>query len=74
MPQMEIAGADFDPRIGHADDRPPQLLIVEADRFQHGAGGRALRPVSDRPTVPLAAVSVAWSCVSHLHPFFFFGR
>jgi hypothetical protein len=39
---MKIAGHGFDPGVGHANQRLPQILVREANGFEHGAGGRAV--------------------------------
>ena len=38
--QVEIAGCDVAPRVGHGDERPRQIGVRQACRFQHGAGRR----------------------------------
>ncbi len=42
-PQMEIAGTDFDPGVGDADERLLQIRVGESGALQHRARGRAAR-------------------------------
>ena len=46
--QVEVAGPDLDPGVGHADERLPQVGVGEAGGLQHGAGGRAARAGGQR--------------------------
>ena len=41
--QVQVAGADLDPGVGHADERLPQVGVGEAGALEHGARGRAAR-------------------------------
>ena len=52
--QVIVAGADFDPGVGDADDGLTQIFVGKADRLQHGAGGSAVGSIGDSATVALA--------------------
>jgi hypothetical protein len=45
--QMVVAGSDFDPGVGHADQRSLEIVIFEAAGAQHGARSSAIRPVDE---------------------------
>ena len=62
MAEVEVAGPDFNPGVGDADDGAAQLVVVEADRLEHGAGGRAAGAVGDGAAMALE-VAVGWRCV-----------
>ena len=47
LPQVVIAGHGLDPGIGHADDGLGEVLVGEADGFQHGAGWGAVAALGD---------------------------
>jgi hypothetical protein len=34
--QVEVTGANFDPGVGDADERPFQIFVSKSGRFQHG--------------------------------------
>ncbi len=40
--QVEVAGHDFDPGVGDADDRARQVLVGKSNGFQHRAGRRSI--------------------------------
>src|SRR5262249_56471098 len=42
-PQVEIAGADFDPGVGHTDERFLQIVIGESGAFEHRPRRSAVR-------------------------------
>src|SRR5262249_53135079 len=46
--QVVVARADFDPRVGDADERLLEIGVREADRLQHRARARAARPGGER--------------------------
>ena len=64
MAEVEIAGADLDPGVGDADDGAAQLVVVEADSLEHGAGGRAAGAVGDGAAVALE-IAVGWRRLVH---------
>ncbi len=45
--QVVVAGADFNPGVGDADEGPAEVLVGEADRFQHGSRGRPAGPLDE---------------------------
>ena len=45
--QVIVAGPDFDPGVGHADERFLEIVIFEAAGAQHGARSSAIRPVDE---------------------------
>jgi hypothetical protein len=50
-PQVEVARPDLDPGVGDADDRPAQVLIREANGFQHRTGRGAIGAIRDGAAV-----------------------
>jgi len=44
---VEVAGSDLGPGIGDADEGFGQVLIAEADGFEHGAGAGAFGAVDE---------------------------
>ena len=43
--EVIVAGTDFDPGIGHADERSREVIILEAGGAKHGACTHAVRAV-----------------------------
>ncbi len=43
LPEVVVARANLDPRIGQADDRLAEGLVIEARRLEHRARGRPVR-------------------------------
>jgi hypothetical protein len=60
--QMEIAGTDLDPGVGHANQGSGEIGIGQADRLEHRAGRGAVGPVGQRS----AAVARIHMCAHRL--------
>ncbi len=52
-----VAGHGLDPRRAHADQRLGQVLVREADRLEHRARSRTIRPVGQRRGMALGRVA-----------------
>src|SRR5208337_5099522 len=50
---MVVAGADFDPGVGDADERLGEIVVLESGGAQHGAGGGAIIAIHERGTTGL---------------------
>jgi hypothetical protein len=44
--QVIVAGSDFDPRIGYADERFLEIVIFQAASAQHGSRTGAVRSIN----------------------------
>ena len=53
-PLVEVAGHRLDPRRRHADERPREVVVREADRLEHRPRAGAVRAVGQRVGVALA--------------------
>ena len=51
LPVIPVAGRDPDPAVGHADQRPRQVLVGEADGLEYDAGGGAVGAVEKGPAL-----------------------
>jgi len=45
---MKVARHRLNPGISHANQRLPQILVGEANGFEHSAGGRAVATLRDQ--------------------------
>ena len=62
--EVIVAGADLDPGVGDADQRPIEVVVRQADRAQHRARGRAAGAVGQSAAAPFQRVSRHRSRVS----------
>src|SRR6266568_3349935 len=46
--QVIIAGADFNPSVGHTDERAREVIIPKAGGAQHGARAGAMRSIQEQ--------------------------
>jgi hypothetical protein len=60
---VEVAGADFGPGVGDADDGLVEIFFGEADAAEHGAGCGAVGTFGEYVAVGLAGV------IAHHFPF-----
>ena len=72
-----VAGTDFDPGVGHADQGLAEILVTKAGGSKHGASGRTMRSVGESVTarfgrriahyrVPSTAIDFGYSEIRRL--------